>query len=79
MKDIYDGQTYNLKTRVDIWTRMGVVPVDYGTFSQTFNLTIWFFQFITGITFTWEYMIWRSIALLVWTGLWTHRKQVNAP
>ena len=25
--DIYDGHTYDLKTRVDIWTSMDVVPV----------------------------------------------------
>ena len=51
VKDLYDGQTYDLKTRVDIWTRMDVVPVYYGTFAHTFHLTMWFFQFITGITF----------------------------
>ena len=33
VKDIYDGQTYDLKTRVDIWTSMDVVPVEYGTFA----------------------------------------------
>ena len=38
VKDIYDGQTYDLKTRVDIWTRMDIVQVEYGTFSQKFNL-----------------------------------------
>ena len=27
VKDLYDGQTHDLKTRVDIWTRMDVVPV----------------------------------------------------
>ena len=26
MKDLFGGQTYDLKTRVDIWTRMNVVP-----------------------------------------------------
>ena len=71
MKDLYAGQTYNLKTRVDIWTRIDVVPVEYGTFSQTFHLTMWFFQFITGITFKWDYVIRRGVALLVWIGLWT--------
>ena len=49
MKDLYYGQTYDLKTRVDIWTRMDVVPVEYGTFAQTFQLKMWLFQFITGI------------------------------
>ena len=50
-KDLYDGQIYDLKTRVDIWTRMDMVPVEYGIFAQTIQLTMWFFQFITGITF----------------------------
>ena len=26
-KDIYDGHTYYLKTRVGIWTRVDIVPV----------------------------------------------------
>ena len=49
---------------------MDVVPIEYGTFTQTINLTIWDFQFITGITFKWDYVMWRTIALLVWIGLW---------
>ena len=35
VKDLFDGHIYDLKTRVDIWTRMDVVPVEYGTFDQT--------------------------------------------
>ena len=70
VKDIYDGQTYDLKTRVDIWTRMDVVPVEYGTFTQTFHLMIWFFQFINGINFKWDYVTGRSFTLLVWIGIW---------
>ena len=50
LKDIYDDHNYDLKTRVDIWTRMDVVPVEYGKFAQTFHFTMWFFQFITRIT-----------------------------
>ena len=71
VKDLYDSQIYYLKTRVDIWTRMDVVPVEYGTFSQTFHSTMWFFQFITGTNFKWDYVIRRSVTLLVWIGLWT--------
>ena len=71
VKDIYDGQAYDLKTRVDIWTSMDIFPVEYGTFPQTFHLTIWFFQFITRINFKWDYVIGRSVALLVWIGIWT--------
>ena len=71
VKDIYYGRTYDLKTRVDIWTRIYIVPLDYITLSQIFHLTMWFFQFISGITFNWDYVIGRSFALLVWIGLWT--------
>ena len=48
-----------------------MVPVEYGTFAQKFHLTMCFFQFITGINFKWDYVIGRSVALLVWIGLWT--------
>ena len=47
VKDLYDGMTCDLKTRVDIWTRMDVVPAEHGKFSHTFHLTMWFFKFIT--------------------------------
>ena len=50
VKDIYDGQTYDLKTRVDILTRMDVFPVEYGTFDQTFHLTMWFFSLLIWLT-----------------------------
>ena len=78
-KDFYDGQTYDLKTRVDIWTRMDVVPVEYGTFTHTFHLKMWFFKFITGITFKWDYVIGRSFALLVWIGIWTKLRIYRVP
>ena len=71
VKYIYSGQAYDLKTRVDIWTRMDVVAVDYGKINHTFHLTMWFFQFITVISFEWDHLIWISIALLVWIALWT--------
>ena len=79
MKDLYDGQIYDLKTRVDIWTRMEVVPVKYGTFAHTFHLKMSFFHFITGITFMWDYVIGRSVALLVWIGIWTKLRIYRVP
>ena len=79
VKDLYDVQTYDLKTRVDIWTRLDVVPVDYGAFAQTFHLTMWLFQFITGINFKWDNVIWRSIALLVWIVIWTKLRIYRVP
>ena len=62
VKGFYNGRTYDLKTRVEIWTRMDVVPVEYGTFAQKFHLTMWLFQFITGITFKWDYVIGCSVS-----------------
>ena len=47
--DIYDSQTYGLKTRVCIWTRIHVVPVYYGILFHKFHLVVWFFQSVTGI------------------------------
>ena len=79
VKDLYEGQTYDLKTRVDIWTRIYIIPVDYGTFYQTFQLKMWFFKFITGITFKWDYLIGRSVALLVWIGIWTKLRIYRVP
>ena len=66
VKGINGGQNYDLRTRVDIWTNMDLVQVEYGTFALTFYLTMWFFQFITGITFKWYYVLWHIIALMVW-------------
>ena len=59
VKDLYYGQTYDLKTRVDI------VPMEYGTFAQIFHLKMWFFNFINEITLKWDYVIRRIVALLV--------------
>ena len=79
VKYIYEGQTYDLKTKVDVWMRIDVVPVEYGTFTHTFNLKMWFFQFITGINSKWDYVIWRSIALLVVIGIWTKLRIYRVP
>ena len=79
VKDFYDGQTYDLKTSVDIWTRVDVVPVEYGTYAQTFHLKIWFFWFITGITFKWDYLMWCIIALMVWIFLLTKLRIYRVP
>ena len=69
VKYLYDGQTCDMKTRVDIWTRMDIIPVEYGTFSHIFHLAIWFFQFINGVTFKGDYFLWCSISLLECIGL----------
>ena len=79
VKDLYDGQNYDPKTRVDIWTRMDIVPVEYGTFAQTFHLTMWFFNFITRITFKRDYIIGRSVAILLGIGLWTKLRTYRVP
>ena len=45
--------------------RMDVVPVDYGISSQIFHLTMWSFQFITGVNFMWYYVLFWFLVLLV--------------
>ena len=65
VKDLSNGQTCDLKTRVAIWTRMDVVPGEYGTFTKTYHATTWFFQFITGINVKWYYVMWHIIDILV--------------
>ena len=79
VRDIYDGHNYDLKTRADIWTSMEVAPMEYGTFAQTFHLKMLFFQFITAITFKWDYVIGHSVALLVWIGLWNKLRIYRVP
>ena len=51
VKDLYDGHNCDLKTRFDIWTRMDVVPVEYGVFDHKFYFMMCFFKFINWITF----------------------------
>ena len=79
VKDLYDGQIYDLKTRVDIWTNMDVFPVEYGALTQIFHLKMWFFQFITGITFKWDYVIGRSVVLMVWIDIWNKLRIHRVP
>ena len=79
VKDTYDGQTYDLKTRVDIFMRMDVVPMEYGILTQIFHLAMWLFQFITRITFNCYYALWCIIDLLVWIGIWTKLRIYKVP
>ena len=58
---------------------MDIVPVEYGTFAQIFHLAMWFFQFITGVTLKWDYVIGCSVSLLVWIGLWTKLRIYRVP
>ena len=79
MNGIYGGQTYYSRTRVDTWTRMDVVPVEYGTFAQNFHLMIWFFRFITGINFKWDYVMWQIIDMLACIDIWTKMRIYIVP
>ena len=67
--DLYGSQTYALKTRVDIWTRMGVVLAEYEILSQKFHLSMWFFKYIAGIEFRWDHTIWWIVAIPVCIGI----------
>ena len=79
VKDLYDSHIYDLKIRVDIWTRIDVVPVEYVTFAQIFHLTMWFFQFIAGIIFKLDYVIGQIVVLLVWISLWNKLRIYRVP
>ena len=74
VKDLYDSHIYDLKTRVGIWTRMDLVPVRYKIFSQKFYLEMWFFQFITGITFNCDY---ANVSYYCSTGVDWSLKQIE--
>ena len=51
----------------------------YGTFATTFHFTMCFFQFINGINFKWDYVMWSIIVMLVWIGLWTKLSIYKVP
>ena len=53
MMDLYDDQTFFLKIIVHIQSRMNVVPVEYVTLDQMFDLIMWFSCSVTDITFRW--------------------------
>ena len=56
-----------------------MVPVEYGTFAQTFHLKTWLFKFINGITFKWGYILWNIIDILEWIVLWTKSRIYKVP
>ena len=56
-----------------------MVPVEYGTFSHTFHLKMWFFQFFNGVNLRCYYMMGRVVALLLWIGLWNKFKIYRVP
>ena len=70
-KDLDNGQTYDLKTRVDLWFRVDIISVEYETFAQTFHLTVWLFLFVTRISFQWDDVMWHIIVLMVCIGVGT--------
>ena len=79
MRDLYYCHNFDLKIRVDICTRVYVVPVEFVTFSQEFHLMVWFFQFINRISVMWAYLMWCIIDLLFWIVLWTKLRIYKVP
>ena len=63
--DCDDGHISSLKIRVGICTRMDVVQVEYVTLAHMSHLIMWLFQFITGITFRWDSIMWLYVYLFV--------------
>ena len=74
-----NGQTYGLKIRVNIWTRIDMVPVEYWIFSRNLHLVMWLFQFINVVTFRWDYVMWMIVSLLVWNEIWTKLRIYRVP
>ena len=68
--DVYDSNNSGLKTMVDIWTIMYMFTEEYRIFDQKFHLTMWFFRFITWITLTCDYVLWRIVSLMAWNHPW---------
>ena len=62
--------SYGLKTRVDKYTRMYVVTVEYGTIYQITNLMMWLFKFVTRINFKCDGVMWWSADLFLYIGIW---------
>ena len=48
-------------------------------FYQTFHLKMWFFEFITGVNFRWDYVLWHIVALMSWIGICTKLKIYRVP
>ena len=71
MMDLYDGQTFYLKTRVDIWVSMDMVLVEYGTLYQMYHFIIWFFWSVNKINLRWNGVQWWIVAIFVCIGIWT--------
>ena len=69
--DLYGGHTFDLRTRVDTWTSMDVVSVEYGTHAHILHLTKCFFQFDKGIKFRWYDIMWWVVDIFSWIGLFT--------
>ena len=68
--DVYDSNNSGLKTMVDIWTIMYMFTEEYRIFDQKFHLTMWFFRFITWITLTCDYVLWRIVSLMARNHIW---------
>ena len=68
--DNNDGQVYDMKIIFDIGIRMYGVLVQYGILVPKCHLSMCFFQFISGITLKWDYIIWHISDLLMWIDLW---------
>ena len=69
MKDLYDGQTYDLKNKGGYMDEYGCGSSGVWNIQSDISLDDVIFQFITVITFKWDHVIWHSIDLLVWIGL----------
>ena len=59
------GHTFDLKTRVDIWKRIDVVTVGYGTLADIPHFVTWFFWPFTVITLMRDGVQWWNVVLFL--------------
>ena len=55
-----------------VWNICSYIPLDECG-------SLWLFQFITGVTFKWYYVLWFIISLMVCIGLWTKLRIYKVP
>ena len=63
---IYEGQTFDLKTRVDKWMGADVVSLKYGTLAHMSHLMKYFLRFDTGIAYRCDGAMWCIVDIFVW-------------
>ena len=68
--DIYDDQTYGLKTKGGYMDEYGCGSIGVRNIYHIIYSKMWFYQFINGVAFRWYSVLWCIISLLMCIGIW---------